>query len=205
MIPYLYFHMKREQEHLNKKRLEQLKREFKEGIQALSSALDTGYSVENAFVEACKDLRLIYPDGSYITIEFKRIVQGIQMNKTPEQMLSDFGERSGIEEIRNFAEIFTIAKKSGGDLLLIIRSTVQTIREKIEVQSEIETMMSGKRLEQKVMNIIPFGILGYVRMTSGELLDALYGNLFGISVMSVCLLIYLIAVKLAEKIVCVEV
>ena len=88
---------------------------------------------------------------------------------------------------------------------MIIRSTVQTIREKIEVQNEVETLMAGKRLEQRVMNIIPFGILGYVKLTSGDFLDALYGNLLGITVMSVCLLVYILAVKLAEKIVSVEV
>lgn len=205
MTPYLYYCFKKESKILQKKRMVQLRREFKEGIQALLSALDTGYSVENAFAEACKDLAMIYPEGSYITTEFKRIVYGIRMNKTAEQMLADFGERSGLEEIRNFAEIFTIAKKSGGDLLMIIRSTVQTIREKIEVQNEVETLMAGKRLEQRVMNIIPFGILGYVRLTSGDFLDALYGNLLGITVMSVCLLVYILAVKLAEKIISVEV
>ena len=138
MTPYFVFYIKKEKRILQKRRSEQLRREFKEGIQALLSALDTGYSVENAFKEACKDLALIYPEGSYITIEFKRIIKGIQMNKPAEIMLEDFAQRSGIEEIRNFAEIFAIAKKSGGDLLLIIRSTVQTVREKIEVQSAFE-------------------------------------------------------------------
>ncbi len=98
-----------------------------------------------------------------------------------------------------------IAKKSGGDLLLIIRSTVRTIREKIEVQNEIQTMMSGKRLEQKVMNIIPFGILLYVRLTSKGLLDAMYGNMLGITVMTACLAVYFAAVFVAGKIVSVEV
>lgn len=197
--------MKKEREKLRKKRLTQLRWEFKEGIQALLAALDTGYSVENAFKEACKDLTMIYPDGSFITTEFKRIVQGIRMSKTIEEMLTEFGERSGLEEIHSFAEIFSIAKRSGGDLLLIIRSTVQTIRETIEVQNEIETLMAGKRLEQKVMNIIPFAILGYVRLTSEGLLDVLYGNFLGIAIMSICLGVYLFAIKIAEKIVSVEV
>lgn len=205
MMPYLFFYMKKEQKHLCKRRQEQLRREFKEGIQALQAALDTGYSVENAFTESCKDLEMIYPDGSYITTEFRRIVHGIRMNKTPEQMLVDFAKRSGLEEVNSFAEIFVIARKSGGDLLLIIRSTAQTIREKIQVENEIETMMTGKKLEQKVMNVIPFGILAYVRLTSGDFLDVMYGNLLGIGIMSVCLLVYIAALKLADRIVDVEV
>lgn len=204
-LPYLYVYYRKECARLQKKRHEELRRQFKDGVQALQSALDTGYSVENAFTEACRDLQMIYPEGSYITMEFRRIVQGIRMNKQPEQMLHDFGERSGVEDIRNFAEVFAIAKKSGGDLLLIIRSTVNTIREKIEVQGEIETMMTGKRFEQKIMNVVPFGILGYVRLTSPDLLGSMYGNLLGIMIMTVCLAVYLAAIKIAEKIVSVEV
>lgn len=204
-LPYLYVYYRKECARLQKKRQEELRCQFKEGVQALQSALDTGYSVENAFMEACRDLQMIYPEGSYITMEFRRIVQGIRMNKQPEQMLYDFGERSGVEDIRNFAEVFVIAKKSGGDLLLIIRSTVNTIREKIEVQGEIETMMTGKRFEQKIMNVVPFGILGYVRFTSPSLLGSMYGNLLGIMIMTVCLAVYLVAIKVAEKIVSVEV
>ncbi len=205
LSPGLIYVYKKEKEQLRKKRLGQLREEFKEGILAMQSAIDTGYSVENAFAEAVKDLAMIYPEGSYITEEFKRIVQGIRLNKTVESLLGEFGKRSGIEDIQNFAEVFMIAKKSGGDLLLIIRSTVQTIREKIEVQNEIQTMMSGKKLEQKVMNVIPFCILLYVRMTSKGLLEAMYGNLLGIAVMSVCLVLYFFAVFMAGKIVSVEV
>lgn len=205
MLPYLYFFMKKERYRLCKRRKEQLRREFNEGIQALQAALDAGYSVENAFVESSRDLALIYPDGSYITTEFSRIIQGIRMNKTPEEMLINFAQRSGLEEINSFAEIFVIAKKSGGDLLLIIRSTAQNIREKIEVENEIETMMTGKKLEQRVMNMIPFGILAYVRLTSGGFLDIMYGNWTGIVIMSICLGIYMAALKIADKIVDVEV
>lgn len=205
LLPYLFIAYNKERERLRKKRLACLKEEFKEGILALQSAIDTGYSVENAFAEATKDLAMIYPEGSYITEEFKRIVQGIHLNKTIESLLEELGKRSGIEEIENFAEIFVVAKKSGGDLLLIIRSSVQTIREKIEVQNEIQTMMSGKKLEQKVMNSIPFAILLYVRITSKGLLDVMYGNLLGITVMSVCLAVYFAAVLIAGKIVSVEV
>lgn len=205
MLPYLYVCVRREKRTLAAKRLVTLRYEFREGIQALQAALDTGYSVENAFAEACRDLKLLYPDGSYITEEFARIVQGIRLSRTVEELLEDFGNRSGLEEIQNFAEIFAIAKKSGGDMLLIIRSTVQTIRDKMDVQAEIETMLSGKRFEQRIMNMIPFCILLYVKVTSGELLGSMYGNVLGIAIMTGCLALYLFAVYLAERIIDVEV
>lgn len=205
MIPFVFFYVKIEKKRLKKKRLDQLRKEFKEGIQALHSAIEAGYSLENAFVEALKDLALIYPKETYITREFKRIVHGIRMNTPVEKLLEDFGERSGIEEIRNFAEIFTIAKRRGGDMTLIIQSTVTSIREKIQVEDEVQTMMSGKKLEQKVMNMIPFGIMAYVKVTSDGFLDIMYGNEIGIIVMTACLVVYIIAIWIANRIISVEV
>lgn len=205
MCPFLLVYIKNEKRRLCRKRKEQLRCQFKDGIQALLAALDSGYSVENAFVEANKDLAMIYPEGSYITEEFRRIVHGITMNKTVEEMLEDFAVRSGLDEIQSFVEVFNIARRSGGDLLMIIRSSAGTIREEIEVKQEIDTLMAGKRLEQKVMNMVPFGILAYVRMTSGGFLDILYGNVLGVAIMSGCLAVYIVAWKLADRIVDVEV
>lgn len=205
MTPFLFFYVRSEKKRLLRKRYGQLKREFKEGIQALHAALEAGYSLENAFVEALKDLALLYPRETYITREFKRIIQGIRMNTPAEKLLNDFGERSNIDDIRNFAEIFAIAKRSGGDMTLIIQSTVTTIREKIQVENEVQTMMSGKKLEQKVMNVIPFGILAYVKLTSDGFLDIMYETEVGVIVMSVCLLVYIISIWIANRIISVEV
>ena len=42
-------------------------RQFKETILTVSSALNTGYSVENAFRETKKELLLIYPEDARLT------------------------------------------------------------------------------------------------------------------------------------------
>ena len=50
------------------------------------------------------------------------------------------------------------------------------------------------------MDLVPFGILLYVGLTSSELLAPLYGNPAGVFVMTLCLLGYAGAFLLAEKI-----
>ena len=57
-----------EEEYAKKKELD-FQIQFKEAIQAVSSALNTGYSVENAFREAQKELKLIYPETARISKE----------------------------------------------------------------------------------------------------------------------------------------
>ena len=86
-------------------------------------------------------------------------------------------------------------------MIEIIRSTASTIRQKAEVEQEIQTIISGKKMEVKVMQIMPFAMIGYLRLTSPEFLASLYGNVAGIIVMSICLFIYVIAVWFAKRIV----
>ena len=50
------------------------------------------------------------------------------------------------------------------------------------------------------MVCMPLVITLYLRLTSPEYIDVLYGNVMGIIVMTICLLIYAAAVMLAQKI-----
>ena len=60
-------------------------------------------------------------------------------------------------------------------------------------------MIAGRRIEQRIMNVVPVGLLAYLNVTSKEFLRPLYGNLFGVCVMSVAFLAYLGALMLARK------
>ena len=78
--------------------------------------------------------------------------------------------------------------------------TSHIIQEKAEGQQQTDTINTGKRLEQRVMVCMPLVITLYLRLTSPEYIDVLYGNVMGIIVMTICLLIYAAAVMLAQKI-----
>lgn len=195
----------------NKKRKEQIEKrrwrlniEFRDGINSLSAALGAGYSAEHAFLEAIKDLKRMYPGGAMIIEEFTYLVNRIQMNITVEKALSDFGERSGIEDIISFAEVFSTAKRTGGDIIQIIKTTGGIISEKLEVKREILTMISAKKLEATIMKAIPAGILFYLSISSPGFLNPLYHNIFGILVMSILLVIYLFTYRIIDKIISIE-
>ena len=73
------------------------------------------------------------------------------MNENIESILKDFAERSGIEEIQHFADVFGF-KRTGGNLVEIIRTTTRMISERIEIKQEIETSLAAKRQEQRILS-----------------------------------------------------
>lgn len=200
---FFYAHKKKEQ--LVKERLWLLNLEFRDGLSSISAALNAGYSVENSFTEAVKDLKLMYTTKSLIVGEFEAIVRQIHMNIPVEDILKVFAERSGIDDIKNFAEVFITAKRTGGDLIKIIKATGNTIGDKIEVKREILTMITAKKFESRIMNVIPFCIIIYLKLFSPGFLDPLYHNLFGVIFMSLMLIIYYAVSKVSKKIISIEV
>lgn len=205
LSPLLIFYRKKKQKQLAVDRKWKLNQEFRDGIISLSAALSSGYSAENAFEEAFKDLKSLYKEDALIMKEFTYLINQIRMNITVEKALMDFADRTGVEDIINFAEIFSTAKRTGGDLTKIIRTTANAISDKMEVKREIITLVTAKKREADIMKEILPGILIYLQYASPGFLDSLYGNLFGIIVMTILLTVYLGAYILADRIVAIEV
>lgn len=195
ILAYLSF-----QKEKGNKRKQKLEIEFKDCILSVAANLRAGYSVENAFEESIQDMQSLYGENSLMRRELLRMRKGMAHNVPLEELLSELGARSGIANIQEFGEVFAIAWSSGGRLPEIIQSTADLIGEKIALQQEIQVVLSGKQFEQKIMNIIPFLLVGYIGISTPGFFDILYHNLTGICIMSGCMLLYLAAFCLAEHI-----
>lgn len=205
LAPYGFYYVKNKKEELIEERKWQLNLEFKDALISISSALNAGYSIENAFEQATKDLSLMYTKETLIVVEFQSMTNQIQMNITIEKILEDFARRTDIEDIKNFSAVFNTAKRTGGDLIKIVRNTGNSIGEKTETRREIQTMITAKKFEAKVMNLIPFAIILYLKLFSPGFLDPLYNNISGFFTMSVLLIVYIFAYKTAKKVMNIEV
>lgn len=179
---------------------EELTFQFRECILSVSAALKAGYAVENAFLESRSDMRLLFGEDSLIYKELELIRRGMVINITLEEQLEDLAERSGCEEIRQFARIFSVAKKSGGSIPEVISASAELIGQKADAAWEMQTLLSGRKLEQNIMKLMPFGILVFIGSSYPGYFDSLYHNLQGVGVMTLCLVIYLSAYVLGEKI-----
>ncbi|WP_197017989.1 type II secretion system F family protein [Lachnospira multipara] len=203
--PLLLAFLKNEIEDKKRKKVSIFTEKFKEAMLAVSFALDVGYSIENAFTEAAIDLEKNYGKDDEMTREFYNIRNRIRSNENIETVIEEFAIKSNIEDIKYFAEVFKYAKRSGGNLIQIIKNTSSQIQEKWYIASEIDTMISGKKMEQRVMECIPLVMVIYLKVTSVGYLECLYGNPLGVVIMSICLVLYMISIRLSQKIMNIEV
>ena len=200
-LPWFVYQKKRQNE--RNRRLIGI--QFRDAISSVLTCLKAGYSAENAFVEALHDMEMLYGKKSLICNALNRLKKGLKNNIPIEKLIYRMGRETKNPDIMDFAEVFAVAKKSGGNMTQIIGRTITVISEKIEVEKEIDVLISAKRMEARIMNMVPFFIIFYISLTSYGFFDPLYHNLFGIIFMTVCALLYAAAYLMSERIVNIDV
>lgn len=175
--------------------------QFRDAIFSVLTNLKAGYSVENAFFEANKDMKLLYGKNKDISDYLTMINTGLKNNIPLEKLIYRMGNDSENVDIQEFAFVFAASKRSGGNMTDIIERTINIISRKLEVEKEIDVLVSAKRLEARIMNLVPFFIIFYISLTSPGFFDVLYHNPFGIAVMTICMVLYIFSYIISERIV----
>ena len=197
MYPFYLRYVKRI---LKEKRNWQMTLEFKEFIRIISTNIQAGSSVENAFINAYEEIRSTNSGNSIIKYECLQIVKGLYNNIVIEDLLSSFAARSDNREIKEFSQVFNVAKRSGCNLKEIIADATDVIDLKVETKREFRVLIASKKLEHRIMCIIPFVIIGYISITSPNYFNILYTSFWGVMVMTGCLTAYIGALIWGEKI-----
>lgn len=172
------------------KRRSALTLHFKQALYSLSSSLAAGRSVENGFREAISDLRLLYPDARNDLIsELHIICTRMEFGQPIEEALQDFSDRAGVEDITNFADVFTTCKRTGGDLVEIVRRTSGIISEKLDISQEISVMIAQKRFESRALLGAPIFFLVFMNFSSPDYMQPLYSGA-GLVISGIALLLF---------------
>ena len=165
--------------------------QFRECLHSVAASLRAGYAPAGAFLESRRDMFVMYGEHSEIVKRLDALQIGLRNNQSIEELLLCWGNSGAAEEIAEFAEVFAIAKKSGGSLVGVIESTVLMIMNRMDAQREMETLLANRRLEQRIMSAMPFLILLYLQIGNPGYFNVLYHNAGGVLIMTIMLLVFL--------------
>ena len=145
-----------------------LRKQFIDLLDSLATSISSGKNVPNAFVAAREDLLVQYQPDAYIVQEVDNIISGIQNNLDVGAMLLNFGERSGIKDIRTFGRVFETAYSKGANLKDVVRNSHLILSNKCEIEAEIETKVASSKNEQMIMIIMPIILVAMLKMSGGD-------------------------------------
>lgn len=200
-LPLSNIYFRQISHHLYNKRCDKLCRQFKDSLVSLAASLEAGCSIENAIWEAYLEISVLYSKGSYMAIELNSIYNQLMLSIPIEEAFSNLAARTSVDDILTFCDILKIAKRTDGNLVSVIRSTANTIQEKFDIKREIDTNINGKKFEQIIMSVMPVFIILYIKLSTPDFFNPLYGNFTGIIFVTLCLLIYGFSIYLSLKII----
>lgn len=163
---------------LKRKKREKEKHLYEKGfqnlLQSMMTSLQAGYSLNNSCRIALKELEELYQDQNNPMLrQMRRIIQGLDLHITLEQLFMEFAESTGLEEAKQFAVVIEILKR-----------TMQHLKYKMDTEEEIRVLLSGKLFEKNIMLSMPFFILLYLRLANPKYVECFYNTILGHLVMS---------------------
>ncbi len=180
---------------LMNRRSNQLLLQFKDMLDSLNTSYSVGKTTQSAFADAYNDMQLQYGEESYICLELARINIGLQNISTIEELLADFAARSGLDDIKTFADVFYAINRKGGNIKSIIGETKSIICDKIEIEQEIKTITSSSKNSLYVIMCMPLLI---VPMTAGFIEGG--GGIVDIVTKVGALIVFIVAFIIGKKV-----
>ena len=181
------------------KRKLNLRIQFFDLLEAMSVSMRAGNPLLKSLVNAREDLTLMYPEDSDIITELDIII-GRFNNAVPlSEAFADFAGRSGLEDIASFASIYATIEGKSSRADEIVRETQQIISDKMEIEMEIDTLLTAAKSEVNIMLFMPLLILGVIGYAGAGFMDAIYTTDAGRIVSTGGLIVFIISFILARK------
>lgn len=116
--------------------------------------------------------------------------KSIEIGESPEVIIGRFARALQDQTVLQYAYVFKLAMKQGVDIKRVVSNTNRILREKLRIKNEIEVLIAEKKLEQKMMSVMPFLMIVFLKMTAGSFLSPLYTTIVGRVTMSALLVIF---------------
>lgn len=194
LLPYV-------KEHMAARRMNTLNIQFKDMLYSLSASVAAGRQMEEALIEAEENLSSMYKENEPIRQELRHMRISIIENKESDKpLLKDFAERSGSEDINDFVEAYITCRNMGGDLEKMIGHAVDILTEKMNIEREIQVLISQKKTEGIIISIMPVVMLMALNVFSYSYISILYESTAGRLIMTGALGVMFYGMFLMEKI-----
>jgi tight adherence protein B len=157
------FYLKRRQG----KRLSKFKEQLPDTITLLANSLRAGSS----FLQG---IELVTREGQPpISEEFERVVREMSLGMALQPALENLSRRVDSEDLELMVTAINIQSQVGGNLATILDSIAFTIRERIRIQGEIQTLTAMQRYSGYVITLLPVGLAGILFLISPSYISAM--------------------------------
>jgi tight adherence protein B len=142
------------------RRLRQFNQQLPDTITLLANSLRAGSSFLQGIELVSREAR------PPISVEFERVVREMQLGMALQPALNNLVRRVASEDLELMVTAIQIQSQVGGNLATVLDAIAFTIRERVRIIGEINTLTAMQRYSGYVITLLPIGLAGILFMVS---------------------------------------
>ncbi|WP_213371999.1 type II secretion system F family protein [Mesobacillus boroniphilus] len=150
MLPRLYMKQKR------KKRLQRISYQLIEILGMMANSMRAGYSFMQAMQQVGKEI----PDP--LGPEFERVIRQAGLGISLDEVFEEVMVRLPNKELEVVIRAIMAQRKSGGNLAGLMETMEDTVRGRIRIMEELNTLTSQGRMSSWIITLLPVGLAFYL-------------------------------------------
>jgi tight adherence protein B len=185
--------------HRRKSRVNKLNAQLPEALMAISNSLKAGFGLLQSLSVASEQME--HP----IATELSRTIHEMNVGSSAEEALLALSERCGSYDLDIVVTAILVQRTVGGNLGEILDTVAETMRERIRIRGEIDTLTAQQKLTGIVLGLLPIGVAILFQILSPGYLTPLYTTFLGKMMLTVAFVMEVIGVMIIQRILKIEV
>lgn len=179
---------------LASRRRRQVEAQIPEALEFMSRAMRAGHGLTVALGMMANEM------SAPIGPEFRSILEEINFGIPFHQALPKISQRIDSPDIRFFVSAILIQRETGGNLVELLQSLAQTVRERLKLQGRIKVLASEGKASGVILGSLPFLLGGGMALLNPGYMSALWTTETGVKLLFACAGLMLVGVLWMWKI-----
>jgi tight adherence protein B len=192
-VPRIYAGMRKS------KRLKDFNDQLGDSLNLMVNSLRAGYSTMQALEVISNEM------PAPISEEFGRVVLEMQLGVSFDVAMANLMRRMPSADMDLIITAMSVQREVGGNLAEVLDSISFTIRERVRIKGEINTLTAQGRITGYIITGLPFVLSGVVYMVNPSFMGALFEHTCGWIMMGLAFMLIVIGFFAVKKIVSIEI
>lgn len=159
--------------YLRARRLALVNEQLIDALALIAGGLRSGYSFLQGIEAVVRELPA--PVGE----EFRVVLEDLRIGVPVEEALGGLVKRVPTEDVDMLVTSMLVQRTSGGNLAEILENLSQTIRDRIRIRREVNTLTAQERMSSYVVGALPIAAFAFLSLTTPDYLDLLFAETMG--------------------------
>jgi tight adherence protein B len=176
-------------------RISRLDEQLVDAAMLIAGSLRAGYSFLQGAEAVVRDLPPPIRD------EFSTLLEDLRVGVNMEEALTALARRTGTEEFDMLVTSVMVQRQSGGNLAEILETIARTVRERMRLRREVQTLTAQERWSSYLVGALPIVAFVFLSFANPGYLDLLFGKPEGRIMLGASIVLELIGFYIIRRII----